>query len=120
MNIEEFREYCLTIKGAAESFPFKQNILVFKVMDKMFAYIHLEPKDGIFKADMKCDPEKSANLRNRYEGVNRGTHTTYLTWNTVMLENDVPDKLIKQLIQHSVEEVIKQLPKKKQQEYNEM
>ena len=48
MNIEQLREYCISIKGATESFPFDETTLVFKVMDKMFAYIGLEPKDGQF------------------------------------------------------------------------
>ena len=41
-------------------------------------------------------------------------------WITVYLEGDVPDKLIKELISHSVEEVLKKLPKKKQEEYKNM
>jgi len=117
MNIEELREYCLSVKGATESFPFDKSILVFKVMGKMFAYINLEPKDGVFKIDMKCEPERSANLREVYQGVNRGTHTTELMWNTVALNSDVSDELIKELISHSVNEVIKGLSKKKQREY---
>ena len=39
MNIEEYRDYCLSVKGATECMPFGENILVFKVMDKMFTYI---------------------------------------------------------------------------------
>ncbi|MFR9165928.1 MAG: MmcQ/YjbR family DNA-binding protein [Dysgonomonas sp.] len=118
MNIEEFREYCMSVKGASESFPFiDPNVLVFKVMGKMFAYIHIEPKDGVFRANMKCNPDKSVDLRERYEGVNRGIHTQSLTWNTIEIQSDVPDSLIKELINHSVEEVIKKLPKKKQAEY---
>ena len=117
MNIEEFREYCLSIKGSTESLPFlKHNVLVFKVMGKMFAYIPLEPKDGVFKADLKCNPEKSVGLREKYDGIVKTDFKTLL-WNLVTLESDVPDKLIKELINHSVEEVIKKLPKSKQEEY---
>ena len=114
MNIEELRDYCLSVKGATESFPFDETTLVFKIMGKMFAYIGLNPKDGQFKVDMKCDPEKSSELREKYEGIRHGTHTHGLLWNTVCLTSDVPDKLIKELIEHSVEEVIQKLPKKKQ------
>jgi len=117
MNIEEFREYCLSIKGSTESLPFlKHNVLVFKVMTKMFAYIPLEPKDGVFRADLKCNPDKSIELREKYNGI---TNTDFKTplWNLVTLESDVPDELIKELVNHSVEEVIKKLPKKKQEEY---
>lgn len=117
MNIEDFREYCLSIKGATESFPFDDTTLVFKVMNKMFAYIGLEPKDGEFFANMKCDPERSIELRERYEGIQPGYHTSKALWNSVYIERDLPDELIKELIQHSVDEVIKKLPKIRQREY---
>jgi predicted DNA-binding protein (MmcQ/YjbR family) len=120
MNIEELREYCLSVKGASESFPFDETTLVFKIIGKMFAYISLEPKDGEFKVNMKCDPEKSFKLREEYQGVRQGIHTSSVMWNAVCLESDVPDRLIKELIEHSVEEVIKKLPKKKQDEYRDL
>ena len=117
MNIEDFREYCLSIKGATESLPFLgHNVLVFKVMDKMFAYVALEPTDGIIRANLKCNPEKSAKLRGMYNGITETDFKTLL-WNLVTIESDVPDKLITELVQHSVEEVIKKLSKKKRDEY---
>lgn len=117
MNIEEFREHCLTVKGSTESFPFDDTTLVFKVMDKMFAYIGLEPKDGCFFANMKCHPDKSAELRAEYEGIRPGFHTNKLMWNSVYIDSDVSDSLIIELIHHSVDEVIAKLPKYKQVEY---
>ena len=118
MNIEEFRKYCLSIKGCTESLPFiDQSILVFKVMNKMFVYIPLEPKDGEFKANLKCNPDKTVELREKYHGITETDFKT-LMWNLVALESDVPDELIKELINHSVEEVIKKLPKSKREEYN--
>ena len=120
MNIEELREYCISVKGATESFPFDEVTLVFKVMDKMFAYTGLAPKDGQFIVDLKCNPEKSSELREKYEGIKHGTHTHGLLWNSVYLASDVPDTLIKELIEHSVEEVISKLPKKKQEEYRKL
>ncbi len=117
MNIEELREYCISIKGSSELLPFiDDTILVFKVMDKMFAYVALSPKDGIFKVNLKCNPEKSIELREQYHGI-AATDFKTLLWNTVYLESDVPDKLIEELISHSADEVIRKLPKKKQEEY---
>lgn len=117
MNIEEFREYCLSIKGSVESISLQTHkILVFKVMGKVFVYITLEPEDGIFKAYLKCEPERSVELREKYDGINPDKFKTLL-WNWITLESDVPDKLIRELTQHSVDEVIKKLPKKKQEEY---
>ncbi|MDR3061408.1 MAG: MmcQ/YjbR family DNA-binding protein [Dysgonamonadaceae bacterium] len=120
MNIEELREYCLSIKGCTESMPFlKHNVLVFKVMGKMFAYISLEPKDGVFKVDLKCNPEQSVELREKYNGITETDFKTLL-WNLVTLDSDVCNELIKELIDHSVEEVIKKLPKSKREEYFKM
>ena len=59
MNIEDYREYCLSVKGATECMPFDKHTLVFKVMDKMFSFATLRPKNGRFWADMKCNPDKS-------------------------------------------------------------
>jgi len=121
MNIEQFREECLKIKGAEESCPFDVDVLVFKVMGKVFAFVVLSPKDGEFRASMKCNPERSAELRERYEGVTKGFYTgNTLKWNSVYFNRDVPDNLIKELIQHSADEVIKGLSKKLQKEYSEM
>lgn len=117
MNIEEYREYCLTIKGATEGFPFDKHTLVYKVMEKMFTFATLNPKEGRFWASMKCDPLKSAELMERYNGIVFGAFSDKKYWINVYLESDVPDSLIKELISHSVEEVVKKLPNKKQQEY---
>ena len=118
MNIEQFREYCLAIPGATESLPFiDPNILVFKVADKMFCMASLAPKEGVFWADLKCDPEYTLELREKYAGVGPPHVKTALMWHRIMLDSDVPDELIVKLISHSADEVVKSLPKKKRDEY---
>ncbi|MDR1668121.1 MAG: MmcQ/YjbR family DNA-binding protein [Bacteroidales bacterium] len=120
MNIEDLRNYCLLVRGSSESTPFIDNrILVFKVMDKMFAYIDLEPEDGRFSVCLKCHPEKTVELREKYNGIVE-TPFKSLMWNAVYLESDVPDKLIGELVSHSVEEVIKKWPKRKREEYGSL
>ncbi len=93
-----------------------RTVLVFKVMDKMFAYVALAPKDVIFRANLKCDAEKSLELRERYEGITATDFKTPL-WNTIYLDSDVPDALIEDLIRHSADEVVRKLPKKRREEY---
>ena len=117
MNIEQLREHCLSVKGSWECFPFDETVLVFKVMDKMFAYLDIAPKDGVFRVNLKCAAERSPELRERYAGITQGIHTKSIMWNAVYLESDVPDPLIRELVDHSVEEVIRNLPKKKREEY---
>ena len=117
MNIEQFREHCLSVKGAEECFPFDEDVLVFKVAGKMFAYGSLAPRNGRYVFSLKCDPERTLELREHYADIGRGIHTASNLWISVAIQGDVPDSLIEELIRHSVDEVIKKLPKKKQTEY---
>lgn len=120
MNIEELRNHCLAIRKAEESTPFGEDVLVYKIMNKMFAFFSLNPKDNDHFVVMKCAPARTVELRERYEGVTKGYYAgNNLLWNSVYIQKDVPDSLIVELIQHSVDEVLKKLSKRKQQEYRE-
>ncbi len=117
MNIEQFREHCLAVRGAVEAVSLQTSkMLTYKVMGKVFVYLEPEPEDGAVRAYMKCQPERSVELRERSDGINPDTFKT-LMWNWITLESDVPDELIEELVRHSADEVIKKLPKKKQEEY---
>ncbi|TRX52400.1 MmcQ/YjbR family DNA-binding protein [Fulvivirga sp. M361] len=116
MDVESFREYCITKKGVTESFPFDNQTLVFKVMDKMFALTGI---DNFVSANLKCDPEKAIELREEYDGILPGYHMNKRHWNTVMMNGSVPDNKIKYLIDHSYELVVAKLPKKLKEELRE-
>ncbi len=108
----------MSIKASSESCPFlDRTVIVFKVMDKMFAFIASEPKDGVFKVCLKCNPQRSAELRERYNGVISTQFKSTMLWNAVCLESDVPDRLIRELIDHAVEETVRGFKKDKQEEY---
>lgn len=55
MDIEQMRSYCLSRQGATEDFPFDEETLVIRVMNKIFAIIPLERGACI---SLKCDPDK--------------------------------------------------------------
>ena len=121
MNIEELRDCCLAVKNAEEHFSFGEDFPSYKIMNKMFAFFQLNPKEGEHFIVLKCDPDRSVELREKYRGVTKGRYTgPTLTWNSVYIQRDVPDALIVELIGHSVEEVVKKLSKKKQEEYRKM
>jgi len=115
MNVEELREACLAVKGATESFPFDDVSLVFKVMDKMFALIPLDATQ--LQISLKCDPEKAVDLREKYTCVEAAYHFNKKYWNTLYLNQDMPQEEVVLWINHSVKEVLKKLPKKQQQAY---
>lgn len=109
MDIESFRNYCITKPGVTEEFPFDESTLVFKVAGKMFA---LAGVDMFESMNLKCDPAKAVELREKHEGIRPGWHMNKKHWNTVMADGSVPDALILQLIDHSYELVVGGLPKK--------
>jgi predicted DNA-binding protein (MmcQ/YjbR family) len=106
MNIEEIRLFCLSLKGTTEDLPFDESTLVFKVRNKIFVLTSL---DKPFSINLKCDPEKAIELRERYDAVLPGYHMNKKHWNTVNIDGSVSDQLIKEWILHSYNLVVKGL-----------
>ena len=114
MNIEEFRDYCLSKKYVTECFPFDTTTLVFKVANKMFALSGLEHHPST--VNLKCDPEESIELRAEYPEIIAGFHMSKKHWNTITIEGGLSHDFIKELIDHSYDLVVKGLTKKLQKE----
>jgi predicted DNA-binding protein (MmcQ/YjbR family) len=117
MNIEQYRDYCVSKKGVTESFPFDEKTLVFKVMNKMFALTSVETFEYV---NLKCDPEKAIELREAFEGITPGYHMSKKHWNSVSTTGDVSDKLISELIDDSYRLIVGSLTKKLQKELEEL
>ena len=115
MNIEELREYCLSLKNVTEYMPFEDEYLIFKMLGKWVAVIPLN--DVELKISVKCDPTKAIELREQYKCVEAAWHFNKKYWNSIVLNHDMNDETVKHWIKHSVGEVIKKLPKKIQAEY---
>ena len=113
MNIETYRNYCLNKKGVTESFPFDDEVLVFKVMNKVFALgsINKHP----LSINLKCDPEKAIAYCEQHSEVTPGYHMNKKHWNTVNFEGDLSDKTLFYLINHSYDLVVSKLTKKEKE-----
>ena len=69
MNVEEFREYCLSFRGVREKMPFpnvadrySRDVLCFYVGDKWFCFVNVAVFDFCC---IKCDPDWSGELQAR-------------------------------------------------------
>src|SRR3954469_18582368 len=111
MQADTFRTYCLKKPGVFESTPFGPDNVVFKVGGKMFALLALDEVPTA--VNLKCDPDRALELRDRYEQVQPGYHMNKKHWNTVVLDGVVPDKEVRDMIDHSYDLVVQSLPKKK-------
>ena len=117
MDIEALRQYCLSKKAVTECFPFDETTLVFKVVDRMFLLVDLEHPDCV---SMKCNPDYAIELREHYNGIEGAYHFNKKYWNQVALNSDVPDSLIRDLIDHSYEEVVGKFTKKQRDVFNKI
>lgn len=110
MTIDDFREYCLGKKGATEDFPFDEVTLCLRVMGKIFAITGLDSER--FAVALKAEPEYAMELREQYPEVQPGWHMNKTHWNTVDFEGSLDDRMLRNLIDHSYEQVCKTLKKK--------
>jgi predicted DNA-binding protein (MmcQ/YjbR family) len=109
MNIEEFREYCLSKPLTTEHTPFGPNTLVIKVGGKMFALANMVEFNSF---NVKCDPEIAVELRENHEAVIPGYHMNKKHWNTIYVDRDLNGNELRKWINHSYELVFKSLPAK--------
>lgn len=111
MDLRNFREYCLTKTDATEGTPFGPDTLVFKVAGKMFALASLD--DVPPRVNLKCDPERALDLRDRYQEVQPGYHMNKKHWNTIELGGGIPESELREMIDHSYYLVVARLPKQR-------
>ena len=115
MDLDTIRNYCLKKKGVTEDLPFNENTPVYKVMGKMFLLASLSYPISI---NLKCDPEKAIDLRERYSSVTPGYHMNKTHWNTIILDDSVPNKEILNWIDDSYDLVVKGLKKGNRERLN--
>ena len=114
MTLETYRQYCLSKKGVTESLPFPklQNILVFKVMDKMFTATDINTFDSF---SIKCIPETIEELKSRYEALQDPPYFSKKHWCKAVIDGSVHDSLLLEWLDISYDLVISKLTKKQKQ-----
>lgn len=101
MDHKTVEEYLLSMPNSKLDYPFGKDAAVYKVKDKMFAII-AEGSNPV-KISLKCDPQLSVLLREKYESVMPGYHLNKIHWNTIILSGQLPWEEIQGLIRHSYE-----------------
>lgn len=108
MDLSQFVEHCRSLPGAEECTPFGPEVLVFKVGGKMFALTR--PGEHPERVNLKCDPERAMELRDRYDAVTGAYHMNKRHWNTLILNGSLPGTLVRELLEHSYALVVRSLP----------
>jgi predicted DNA-binding protein (MmcQ/YjbR family) len=107
MRPADLRRHCLAQPDAVEEFPFGPNTSVFKVGGKMFALSQLQKQP--LSVSVKCEPELAVQFRASYSAVEPGYHLNKRHWNTIRIGSDVPDRLVRHMIEDSYDLVVEKL-----------
>lgn len=97
MNIEDVRDFALSLNEVEESCPFGPSVVVFKSNAKIFLLLPLDEEDLRF--NVKCDPEQALIQRlDHPDNILPGYHMNKKHWNTIIANERLSDSFLKQLI----------------------
>ncbi len=115
MDIEQVRDFTLSLFGVTEDQPFGDDNVTFRVEGKIFLCLWLgsgryEMRDGMRRFACKLSPERNEELREQYEAVTPAFHWNKKHWSDVFYEQLEPE-LVMTLIKESYELIVSKLPK---------
>ena len=111
MNIEQVRDFALSINPAVTEELFAENWISWRIFGKWFLLMQLDAPEP--RVAVKLAPEVSAELRVQYDGIRPAYHMNKTHWNDLYL-NDLDDSLVRELITSSYHLVVSKLPKAQQ------
>lgn len=106
MTRQEIIEFCLSLPGAYEDYPFDElpgdgATAVMRHLSNKKSFALIMEHEGKLYLNLKCDPAEADFLRQVYTGVIPGYHMNKHHWNTVIMGSDVPADEIKRQITNS-------------------
>ena len=122
MNIEQVREYTLSLLGVTEDKPFGDDLITFRLEGKIFVCLSLGVDEQNMQESseprlaLKLSPERNEELRSQFSAVTPAWHWNKKHWSDVYYEQ-VEDALIQKWIKESYQLVASKLPKAIRQKY---
>lgn len=109
-------EHLINKRGVTKDLQPSWNWIRYQVGGKMFAAVCLDDKDKPYYINLKLEPAEGEFLRSQYEDIIPGYYSNKIHWNSVKPDGEVPDELLKDLLDKSYHLVLKGFSKKQQRE----
>jgi predicted DNA-binding protein (MmcQ/YjbR family) len=119
LKYEWLDKYCLSKKGVEKDFKIEWNVIRYMIRGKMFVMVGGDKQDKKI-VTVKCEPTFGDFLRGEYEDIIPGYYMNKQHWNSVYVDGNVPDDILKQMIDMSYELILKSFSKKIQKEILEV
>ena len=124
MRYEWLDEYLLSLPGAEKDYKPEWGWFRYMVQGKLFAAVcspgpEHKTYGGHDLVNLKCDPQRSEQLRAEYPDILPGFYSDKRTWIACFLDGALPDALLRELCGASHRLVVEKLPKYVQRELME-
>lgn len=116
MRYEWMDAYLLSKRAVTKDLQAEWNWIRYKIGDRMFAAILLDDQNKPYYINLKLEPAEGEFLRGQYKDIIPGYYSDKRCWNSVMPDGDVPDALLKALLDKSYALVLAGFSKKKRRE----
>ncbi len=120
MRYEWIDEYLLNKAGSSKDLQKDWNWIRYQIGGKMFAAVCLDENNVPIYITLKLEPEEGSFLRTQYKDIIPGYYMNKTHWNSIMPDGEVPDDLLKDLLDKSYQLVLGSFSKKKQRELLEI
>jgi len=104
MDIEQFRDYCLSFENTSEKMPFEgffrnsKSILVFYAGSKIFCLFNIDSFESI---TIKYKSSEIMDLKEKYSAIGQPFNFSHKHWVSVKFDEDLSDNEIKLMVKNS-------------------
>lgn len=116
MNYKWLDEYLLSMKGSKKDYQEEWCWHRYLLENKMFAAICKDSSGERDILTLKLDPMEGDFLRNQFEEIIPGHYMNKEHWNSIYLDGNVPEDVIKDSVKKSYNLILLGFSKKKQKE----
>ncbi len=109
-------DFLLSKPGVTKDLQKDWNWIRYQICGKMFAAICLDDNNEPYYITLKLEPAEGDFLRSQYEDIVPGFYMNKTHWNSIKPNGNVPDDLLKDLLDKSYQLVLGGFSKKKQRE----
>lgn len=109
-------EYLLSMPSVTKDLQPDWNWIRYQIGGKMFAAVCLNSDNKPYYITLKLEPSEGDFLRNQYPDILPGYYMNKMHWNSINPDGEVPDALLKDMLERSYKLVLSSFSKKKQRE----
>ena len=116
MKYEWIDDYLMEKAGVTRDLQKDWNWIRYQIGGKMFVAICRDEHDRPYYITIKLEPLEGDFWRKQYEDIIPGYYMNKVHWNSIKADGEVPDDILKDLLDKAYKIVLESLSKKKQKE----